>query len=199
MLSEIMKRTLTPTQSLDRLRQHLPREPQRLPAVLHPAGAPEAAVLVPLVHVDDDLALVLTVRPTHLRSHPGQIAFPGGKRDPEDVTLIATALREADEELGLRGAEVLGFLQDIPTPAGIIITPVVGLMTAPVTLTPNAAEVAESFLAPLATLRAVYRAGMEREFFGHRFIMHEFLYQRWRIWGATAAMIHQLLGLMDQA
>lgn len=188
---------LNRAQSLEKLRRQLPGEPQLLPETLQPPGFRQAAVLVPLVPVADELALLLTVRPTHLRSHPGQIAFPGGKRDPEDGTLIDTAMREAAEELGLRGAEVLGYLPDIPTPAGFIITPVVGLLAAPLELAPNTGEVAEAFVATLGELRAVHRAGMEREFHGHRFIMHEFLYQRWRIWGATAAMIRQLLVLLD--
>lgn len=167
-------------------------------------GFQQSAVLVPLVpgadpkDGEDGLSLLLTVRPTHLRRHPGQIAFPGGKRDPGDPSLRDTALREAEEELGLSGAEVLGYLADIPTPAGFVITPVVGLVPGRLDLRPSADEVAETFLAPIPALRQVHRAGMTREYLGYHFVMHEFLFQKHRIWGATAAMIHQLLGLLDE-
>jgi 8-oxo-dGTP pyrophosphatase MutT (NUDIX family) len=142
--------------------------------------------------------LLFTVRTADLPTHPGQISFPGGKRDPIDETLEETALREAREELGLaQGVRILGRLDDVPTPAGFVITPVVGALAEPLGLAPNAREVAEVFSVPLPELRRVYQAGGERDWMGVRYVMHEYPYERWRIWGATAAMVQQLLGLLE--
>lgn len=164
-------------------------------------GFREAAVLLPLLagEVDEDPRLLFTVRQAGLPTHAGQIAFPGGKRDAADRSPEETALREAHEELGLSsGIEVLGLLDDVPTPAGFVITPVVGVLPGAVELQPNNQEVAEVFSAPISALRQVHRAGPAREFLGIRYVMHEYPYERWRIWGATAYMVRQLLGLLDR-
>jgi 8-oxo-dGTP pyrophosphatase MutT (NUDIX family) len=160
-------------------------------------GFRPAAVLVPLVLGEEAPALLFTVRHAGLPTHGGQIAFPGGKQDPEDASLEATALREAQEELGLRtDVTLLGRLDDVPSPYGFIITPVVGVLRGPLSLSPNPGEVAEIFYVPLSTLPGVYRHAGEREAFGFRYTMHEYLYDRFRIWGATAVMVNQLLSLL---
>src|SRR5207245_6296875 len=110
-------------------------------------GFRPAAVLVPLVARAGGLALLLTERTADLPSHAGQVSFPGGKMDAADADAAACALREAEEELGLpaHSAEVLGGLDDVPTPTGFVISPVVGLLATDPPLRPNPAEVAASF------------------------------------------------------
>ncbi len=167
-------------------------------------GFAEAAVLV-LLRVDDedtplDIArLLFTLRREELRTHAGQISFPGGRRDPEDADLVATALREADEELALPRdrVEVLGVLDDVPTPSGYVITPVVGVVRGTVALTPQASEVAEVMEHTLRDLRepARYRDAGPVEWHGVRYQLHEYHMPGARIWGATARMVHQLLEL----
>lgn len=159
----------------------------------HLAARP-AAVLVPVV-VRDDLFVLLTERTPHLAAHAGQIAFPGGKPDPGDSGPVETALREAQEEIGLdrRFVEPLGFLDDYRTGTGFAVTPVVALVGPGFTLEPNTDEVASVFEVPLAFLMnpANHRidartlGGRDRHFyampFGERYI-----------WGATAGIIRNM-------
>lgn len=165
-------------------------------------GFRESAVLVPIVvEPGGSERLLFTVRDAALRSHAGQIAFPGGARDTGDSDLIATALRETTEELGIApgAATVLGLLDDVPTPSGFVITPVVALVEGPVALAPARGEVSATFLAEIAALRdpARHSDDGEREFLGVRYLMHEYRWLDFRIWGATARIVHQLLGLLD--
>jgi len=169
---------------------------------LHLEGFRESAVLVPIV-VEAGLEdrLLLTVRRADLATHGGQIAFPGGKRDPGDVDLQATAIREAAEELGIEPAsvEVLGLLDDVPTPSKYVITPVVARIVGPLTLRPSAHEVAEVFAPPLSALAEPtrYRHSGVRTFLGISYAMHEYRWEKHNIWGATARMVHQLLETID--
>lgn len=164
-------------------------------------GFREAAVLVPLVLAPESPpSLLFTVRHPDMPTHAGQIAFPGGKRDPGDESLEQTALREAREELGLHaGVRVLGEMDDVATPHGFVITPVVAAVTGPLALRPSEREVTEVFYAPLADLRACCAEGAEREFLGLRWVLREYPYRGFRIWGATAHMVYQLLSLLDAA
>src|SRR5258706_13234640 len=112
-----------------------------------------ASVLVPLVQ-RDEVTVLLTQRTDHLTDHPGQISFPGGRAEPEDLDAIATALREAEEEIGLpaRHIEVLGSLPTYTTGTGFIVTPVVALIQPPFTIEVDPFEVAEIFEVPLTFL-----------------------------------------------
>jgi 8-oxo-dGTP pyrophosphatase MutT (NUDIX family) len=169
------------------------------------SGFAESAVLV-LLLVDDDAPtlssarLLFTVRDEALRTHAGQISFPGGRRERDDPDLAITALREAEEELGIaRGrVEVLGFLDDVPTPSSYIITPVVGLVRGALALSPQAGEVAAVFECTIAQLRApgCYVANGTRTWAGVEYVMHEYHANGRRVWGATARMVHQLLELL---
>lgn len=168
---------------------------------VHLDGFRESAVLVPIVcEPGAPDRLLFTVRRADLPSHAGQISFPGGKRDPGDLDLTSTACRETSEELGIApaGVEVLGLLDDVPTPTGFVITPVVARLAGPVELRPNPAEVAVAFAAPVDELRGpgCYADGGTRSFLGVSYAMHEYHFQGHRIWGATARVVHQLLDLL---
>jgi 8-oxo-dGTP pyrophosphatase MutT (NUDIX family) len=145
--------------------------------------------------------LVLTVRTDHLQTHAGQVAFPGGRSEPSDDDAVATALRESEEEVGLERAWVtpLGYLDCFETISGFCITPVVAKIAAEAQLYPAPDEVAEVFEVPLAFL--LEPANLRRytmEFRGHQRAMVEFVHGGHRIWGATAAMLYNLLERMGR-
>lgn len=165
-----------------------------------------AAVLIPLV-MRAELTLLLTLRTTQLSSHSGQIAFPGGRTDASDIDAIDTALREANEEVGLpRGhVEVLGTLPIYETGSAYIITPVVALVQPGFELRPSPGEVADVFEVPLAYLmnpanhrrHAVEFDGISRQWLSMPYIDSAALSggvqptERF-IWGATAGMLRNL-------
>ena len=162
-----------------------------------------ASVLVPLV-LRDELTVLLTQRTDHLNDHPGQISFPGGRAEPNDADPVATALREAHEEIGLEPfeVEVLGSLPTYTTSTGFIVTPVVGLVQPQASLRPDPFEVAEVFEVPLAWLmnpanhqrHALEFRGATREFFSIPWQASDAsgAMRRYFIWGATAAMLRNL-------
>ena len=161
-----------------------------------------AAVLVPIV-MREQLTVLLTERTTHLSSHSGQIAFPGGKTDEEDADATATALREAFEEVGLDPAfvQVLGALPEYITGSAFVVTPVVALVRPGFKVIPSANEVADVFEVPLAFLmnpahhrrQALEWEGVRREWFAMPY--QDELKQRF-IWGATAGMLRNLYRLL---
>jgi 8-oxo-dGTP pyrophosphatase MutT (NUDIX family) len=159
------------------------------------AASTAAAVLIPIVAHAEGLNVLFTQRTTHLRSHSGQVAFPGGRAEPGDASAEFTALREAEEEIGLRpeSVEVLARLPDYRTRTGYVVTPVIGLLTPPLALTPDPHEVAEIFEVPLAfLLDARNRQRRTREFQGQTVGYYVFEYQARVIWGATAGMLVNL-------
>ncbi|MEJ7928965.1 CoA pyrophosphatase [Ramlibacter sp. AN1015] len=158
----------------------------------------QASVLVPVVMRDEPM-LLLTERTTHLSTHSGQIAFPGGKRDATDRDAAHTALREAHEEIGLEAdrAEVIGELPTYTTGTRFVITPVVALIDPQLRLAINPHEVADAFEVPLAFLmnpayhrrHAIEVGGVVREFFSMPYMQGST--ERF-IWGATAGMLRNL-------
>lgn len=164
-----------------------------LPA--HLARPRAAAVLVPIVVHDDEVTVLLTQRAAHLRDHSGQIAFPGGKIDPSDPSPLATALREAEEEIGLRRAQVrpLGYLDPYLSGTGFLVIPVVGLVSPPLDLALNAHEVAEAFEVPLSfLLDPDHHEIHEREWKGRQRRYYAIPFGDRYIWGVTAGIIRNL-------
>lgn len=127
----------------------LERQEQRIPFAL----ARPASVLLPLVARGDDVCIWLIKRAETLAAHGGQVALPGGKRDPDDRDSMVTAVRETEEELGFpsHAIEMLGRLDDVPTSTGFVITPYVGWMREDLTPVPSPHEIARAFCAPVAT------------------------------------------------
>lgn len=152
-----------------------------------------AAVLVPLVERPEGFTVLLTQRTAHLEHHAGQISFPGGRAEDHDRGPVETALREAEEEIGLHRRhvrEIAGFLDLYQTVTGFLVTPVVGFVEPPFELTLDAFEVAEAFEVPLKFVldprhheyRGMYYKGQQRRYY-------VIPYQNRFIWGATAAML----------
>jgi len=163
-------------------------------------GATAAAVLVPIVAHAAGLTVVFTQRTTHLKSHSGQVSFPGGRAEPGDASAEFTALREAAEEIGLPEdrVEILARLPDYHTRTGYRVTPVVGLLTPPLELAPDPREVAEVFEVPLAfLLEPQNRQRHTREFQGQTVGYYVFEYQGRVIWGATAGMLVNLYRMLE--
>lgn len=164
-------------------------------AAIQSAKLRDAAVLVPIVDRGSEATLLLTQRTATLRTHSGQIAFPGGAVDPEDQTVDHAALREANEEIGLdRGrAEILGHLPPYLTGSGFSITPVLAIVNTPFELSPNPDEVADIFEVPLAFLMDPGNHRREsRVLHGRERFYYAMPYQERFIWGATAGIIRGL-------
>jgi 8-oxo-dGTP pyrophosphatase MutT (NUDIX family) len=153
-----------------------------------------AAVLVPIIDAPEP-RLLLTVRHAGLRKHAGQIAFPGGRRDPEDESLIHTALREAEEEVGLPRdkVDVIGPTGQFWTGTGYEITPIIAVIPEGLTLIPHEAEVSGIFEVPLSHLfETANHVAHSTMYQGELMKYHEIQWQDYRIWGATAGMIVKL-------
>jgi 8-oxo-dGTP pyrophosphatase MutT (NUDIX family) len=155
-----------------------------------------AAVLVPII-LGDKPSLLLTKRTAHLKSHAGQVSFPGGRVDPEDLHAEAAALREAKEEIGLDPVkvEIVGRMDDYVTGTGYVITPVLGLLPSGLTYVASPHEVEEVFEFPFSVLLDPEAPRRQRQHV--RGVWRE--YWVWPhpdhfIWGATAAIMVHLAG-----
>lgn len=190
---------------IERVAQRLLGRPQELDdaTALTPDWAPlkpfdrppvAAAVLIALVRRADSYAMLFTQRSSDLRSHSGQVSFPGGKIDPEDVDAAAAAVREASEEVALvpDNAEVLGFLPTYFTGTNYLITPVVAVVDQPTPFMPNPREVETVFEVPLSLI------SMPNSYGTYRISRGNMEHRTWQIdheghviWGITANLTRQ--------
>lgn len=164
---------------------------------LKPAG-----VLIPIIEHGHMLSVLLTRRSAALRYHASQVSFPGGRMEPGDADIEATALRETWEEVGIRPSdvEVAGYLEPTPTITGYAVTAIVGIVRAGIALRIDPAEVQHAFEVPLSyLLDPSNQLASEREFNGVSVPIVEFRFASERIWGATANILlnlrSRLLGL----
>jgi 8-oxo-dGTP pyrophosphatase MutT (NUDIX family) len=159
-----------------------------------------AAVLVPLIEHKSGWAVLLTQRTAHLSAHAGQISFPGGRIEAADADAVAAALRETEEEVGLARANVsvVGRLDTYITGTGFEITPIVGIVAPPYTLTIDPYEVAEAFEVPLSyVLDTRNHNRTERESAGRTRVFFVLPYEGRSIWGATAGMLVNLAEILN--
>ncbi|PCI50123.1 MAG: CoA pyrophosphatase [Alphaproteobacteria bacterium] len=159
-----------------------------------------AAVLIPLIDHKDGMTVLLTKRAQHLKTHSGQVSFPGGRCEAQDADAMATALRETEEEVGIERShmEVLGAMEDYETITGYVITPVVAILQPSFKLKVDAGEVEEAFELPLDyildesnhELQSWVWNDQERYYY---VLMNE----KHNVWGATAAMLVRFARLIN--
>lgn len=158
----------------------------------------EAAVLIPIVERNDGLKVILTKRSNNLKQHPGQISFPGGKSEKTDKSLVATALRETKEEIGIKdkNVEILGQLSQHVTITGFKITPFIGRIKMGFSTEIQASEVSEIFEVPLSYLSNPRNFRVESvKWKGKKRFFYSIPYGPYYIWGATARILKNLADL----
>ena len=162
--------------------------------------AKRAAVLVPFFEREGDYHLLFTLRTSNMPTHKGDVSFPGGRVDQKDASLLDTALRESEEELGLRLSDVqpIGPLDDLRTMASnYVVTPYVGVIPHPYDFQPNAWEVAEIFSVPFTFLADRGNLNAETWLYdGATIPIRTYRYQGYKIWGATQRMIENMLEIL---
>jgi 8-oxo-dGTP pyrophosphatase MutT (NUDIX family) len=181
---------------VDQIRTVLSSRKRRV--IEHPPFS-HAAVLVPLFKKGNGCHLLFTKRSEQVKYHKGEISFPGGVVDEEDLELISTALREADEEIGLKknDVQIIGILDDIVTITEFIVTPIVGLFPYPYPFKVSEVEISELIEVPLSALLHE-ECFSEREIIrgGQKEIVYAYEYEKHIIWGATARILKQFLDLI---
>ena len=184
---------------IDQLRNTLSSRQRRV--IEHPPFS-HAAVLVPLFKKGGGCHLLFTKRSDQVKYHKGEISFPGGVVDEEDLELISTALREAHEEIGLRESDIqiVGVLDDIVTITEFIVTPIIGLFPYPYPFKVSEMEISELIEVPLSSLLDE-DCFSEREIFrgGQKEIVYAYQYGKHTIWGATARILKQFLDLITSS
>lgn len=156
---------------------------------------PDAGILVPLTTASEP-EVILTQRAPHLKTHRGQVAFPGGKQDPDDPSLLATALRESEEEIGLGAdsVEIIGSLSQVVSRHGIRVTPYVGLVAPELSFTINPAEIDSVFRVPVGFLLEDRRLRTDHlKFMGYNLRVPCWEWQGYHIWGLSAIVLSELL------
>lgn len=179
--------------NLSHIRQFL-RDHRPTPLPHH--GLARAAVLFPIIEEEGNPKILLTKRTEFVEHHKGQISFPGGMMDEEDENAEETALREANEEIGLdrSDVEILGRTNDLVTPTGFIITPVIGRLRQKPNILINQDEVEEAFYVPVSLFfDPGAEVSGEREWEGQRHTVYSYQFGSHRIWGVTAHIIRTFL------
>jgi len=175
---------------LEIIRKNLAAEPE--PPSVH-ANLTPAAVLLPLLRRDGELHILLTKRTQTVKAHKGQVSFPGGVHDSDDESLLATALRESQEEIGLRpdDVEILGALDPITTvTTAFLVYTFVGLIPFPYPFQLNSLEVAEILVVPFHFLADdTHWSSRYYQAHDHSFQAYFVTYAHYRIWGATARIL----------
>jgi 8-oxo-dGTP pyrophosphatase MutT (NUDIX family) len=173
----------------------------RTPRRVFEADLRPAAVLIPIISEPEGDRLLLTRRASTLRRQPNEISFPGGAVDASDPSALAAALRESEEEVGLKRSdvEILGQLDELVTVTGFVITPFVGLVHGPYAFRANH-EVAELILVPLATLRRPGAVRVEMRALRPGVLIPIFHYQHGvhDIWGITGRLVKELLAFLPE-
>lgn len=154
-----------------------------------------AAVLIPIIDHGNHLSILLTKRASHLKHHAGQVSFPGGKREAHDTSDIATALREANEEIGLnpQDVNVIGSLSNYQTISGYNIKPILGIINNNLAINADKNEVSEVFTIPfnhIMTKKNFISIAVQRQ--RATYDINFIPYQHYNIWGATAAILLEL-------
>lgn len=170
-----------------------PNETQAYQAGSFPA---QASVLVLLTNDDANPELIFTLRAQHLSSHPGEVSFPGGMWEPQDVTLVDTALRESYEEVGVlpEAVTLLGACRPRSTRAGIRVTPFVGVIDVDTVFVPNPAELDAIFRVPLAAFVAGIQTRTDVFSYADKcFSVPVYQYLEYEIWGFTAAITNEII------
>ena len=175
------------------------RMKNRNPLVLNPPNFIHSAVLIPIFAEDHEIKFILTKRTKSLKKHKGEISFPGGRKDKRDRDLEETALRETDEEIGVKREQikVLGRLDDLFTMTRYIITPFIGIIREQVECQLNTREVAELLYVPMDIF-------LNEELFaeknwpqnGFDFPVYYNYWNNYEIWGATAYIINQFVEIV---
>jgi len=163
-------------------------------------GTMAAAVLIPVIAHAPQPTVLFTQRTQHLKSHSGQVSFPGGRAEPGDASAEFTALREAQEEIGLapERVEILGRLPEYHTRTGFRVTPVIGVIEPPLELALDPHEVESVFEVPLSfLLDPANRERRTREFQGTTTGFYVYEYEGHVIWGATAGMLVNLHKMLE--
>lgn len=161
----------------------------------------EASVLIPILTFKKDLEILLTKRSNSLRNHPGQIAFPGGKKDQIDSSPIETALRETQEEVGLnpKNVEIIASLPSHKTATGFVIKPYLGLINQPFNETLRQGEVDEIFTVPYEYILNEKNFSIQtRKWNGSQRSYYVVPYGPYYIWGATARILLNLSKALSQ-
>jgi 8-oxo-dGTP pyrophosphatase MutT (NUDIX family) len=195
LIEERLKDSRAPTSASEALPAGVSEELHAILRSYFPPSPIAAAVLVPIVEHPQELTVLLTERASHLRQHAGQISFPGGRIEPDDLDVVQAALRESEEEIGLPREHVTfaGFLEPQLVLSGFWITPVVGFVRPGFELSLDPREVASTFEVPLShILDPRQHTSRERMIGTTAVTVHDIPFGERHIWGATAAVLLSL-------
>lgn len=157
---------------------------------------PEAGILVPVTNNHQQPELIFTLRSANLKTHRGQVSFPGGRRDLTDTSLEATALRESHEEIGLppEHVHVIAPLSQVMSRYGILVTPYVGVVPEDYPLVANPAEIESIFQVPIDFFLEDQRERTDAlSFLNHTFYVPCYRWERYQIWGLSAVVLVDFL------